>query len=616
MAASYRPIADYAIIGDCRSAALVSRDGSIDWLCLPAFDGPSVFAAILDAAGGGRFRVSAAGAARLARRYVGDTAVLETTFTTPDGVLRLTDAMPVADEATKNASLWPDHEIVRRAECLEGEAVVEVVFEPRPEYGRDGLRLRPGHYNTLLCDIGPQALTLRSDVPLTVDQDGRGARGRLRLARGASAVAALTFTDGLPAVLPADGAHASEVLDCSVRWWEAWAARCKYDWEYREAVVRSALTLKLLTYAPSGAMVAAPTTSLPERIGGVRNWDYRYCWLRDASMTLCALVDLGYREEAESFLSWMLHATALTRPKLGVLYDVYGETCVPERVLDHLQGYAGSRPVRVGNGAAGQLQFDVYGEVVDAAYQYVARGGRIDRATSRLLVGLGRTVCAVWREPDEGIWEARAGRHHNTHSKVMCWVALDRLIRMHEDGRLEAPVERFRAEREAIRREVESHGWNEGLGSYVAVFDGDALDASLLRMASSGYTDPKGERMRGTADAVRRRLGTDGLLHRYVTEDGLPPGEGAFAICSFWSVQCRALEGRLGEARHEFETLLERRNDLGLLSEEIDVETGALLGNFPQAFSHVGLVNAALTLAECAGRPQAREGAAAGGKKL
>ncbi len=616
MAASYRPIGDYALIGDCRSAALVSRDGSIDWLCLPIFDGPSVFAAILDAGRGGCFRVSAAGNARLSRRYVGNSAVLETTFTTPGGVLRLTDAMPVADEATKSASLWPDHEVVRRAECVEGEVVVEVVFEPRPDYGRAKVRLRAGHYNTLLCEIGPQALTLRSDVPLALDPDGCGARGRLLLKRGESAVAALTFTDGLPAVLPAHGRHAEDVLDGSVKWWERWASQCEYDWDHRDAIVRSAVTLKLLTYAPSGAMIAAPTTSLPEKIGGVRNWDYRYCWLRDASLTLCALVDLGYREEAEAFLSWMLYATALTRPKLQILYDVYGEPGVPERTLEHLEGHAGSRPVRIGNSATGQLQFDVYGEVVDAAFQFIARGGAIDRATSRLLVGLGNTVSSVWRDPDDGIWEARAGRHHNTHSKVLCWVALDRLIKLHEDGHLKAPVDRFRAERDAIRREVEAHAWNERMGSYVAVFDGDALDASLLRMATSGFTDPKGERMRRTADAVRRRLGTNGLIHRYHTDDGLPPGEGAFTICSFWSVECFALEGRLDEARRELERLLGCRNDLGLLSEEIDVETGALLGNFPQAFSHIGLINAALTLAECAGQPQAKAAAAAGGKKV
>ena len=616
VAASYPPIGDYAVIGDCRSAALVSRGGSIDWLCLPVFDRPSVFATILDASHGGSFRLSAAGPAKSSRRYVGSSAVLETTFTTADGVLRLTDAMPVADEATKSASLWPDHEVLRRAECVEGEVVLEIVYEPRPDYGRACVALRPGHYKTILCDIGNQALTLRSDVPLSIDPDGRGARGRARLTRGESAIAALTFADGLPAVLPAHGRHADNVLEESVRWWEAWAGQCEYDWHYREAILRSAITLKLLTYAPSGAMIAAPTTSLPEKIGGIRNWDYRYCWLRDASMTLCALVDLGYREEAEAFLSWVLYATALTQPALQILYDVYGEPGVREHVLDHLEGYAASRPVRIGNGAAGQLQFDVYGEVVDAVYQFVMRGARLDRATARLLAGLGKTVCRIWRDPDEGIWEARGGRHHNTHSKVFCWVALDRLIRLHESGHLAAPVGLFRQERDAIRREVETHGWNEKLGSYVAVFDGDAIDASLLRMAISGYADPRSPRMLATAERVRQRLGARGLLHRYCMPDGLPPGEGAFTICSFWSAEHHALAGRLDEAHREFEQLLSHRNDVGLLSEEIDVESGELLGNFPQAFSHIGLINTALAMSAAAGKPQARPAAAAGGKKV
>jgi GH15 family glucan-1,4-alpha-glucosidase len=614
--ASYRPIADYAIIGDCRSAALVSRDGSIDWLCLPRFDSPSVLAAILDGRLGGRFRVAAASASRLTRRYIGASNVLETTFTSPDGSLRLTDAMPVADEATKNRSLWPDHEVLRRAECVAGEVTVDVLFEPRPRYGSARILLRPGRHGTILCEIGPQILTLRSDVPLRIDEDGRAARGALHLRRGEAVVVGLTFADALPAVLPAHGPRAEEVLAGSVAWWEGWAAQCKYDWKYRDAIVRSALTLKLLTYAPSGAMVAAPTTSLPEAIGGIRNWDYRYCWLRDASLTLCALVDLGYTEEAESFVSWVLHATRLTQPRLQVLYDVYGEPGVAEHLLHHLEGYAGSRPVRIGNGAADQFQLDVYGEVIDAAFQFVARGAPIDRTTSALLVGLGGTVCKLWREPDDGIWERRAGRRQNTHSKVMCWVALDRLIRLHDDGHVRANVDELRKTRDAIRAEIETRAWNPRLQSYVSVLDGDTLDASLLRMPLERYVDPKSDRMRRTADCVRKHLGVRGLLYRYLTPDGLPQGEGTFVICSFWSAECLALEGRLDDAQQEFERMLGYANDLGLLSEEIDVESGALLGNFPQAFSHVGLINAALTIAECAGHPQAQAAAAAGVKAL
>ena len=611
----YRKLNEYALIGDCRSAALVSRDGAIDWLCLPIFDSPSVLAAILDARRGGAFQVSAPHATEITRRYVGHSNVLETTFSTPSGVLRLTDAMPVADEATKTRTLWPDHEVLRRAECVEGEVELAVVFEPRPDYGRASVHLRRGGSGALISEYGPQALTLMSDVALTIDADSAGARGTRTLRRGERAIIGLTFTDQLPSVLPALGDHADRVIRDSVAWWEQWAAQCCYDWHYRDAVVRSALTLKLLTYAPSGAMIAAPTTSLPEKVGGVRNWDYRYCWLRDASLTLSALVDLGYAIEAEAFLSWVLHATRLTQPRLQVLYDVYGESKLSERTLDHLEGYAGSRPVRIGNGATRQLQLDVYGEVIDAAYQYVLRGGRLDRTTQRLLAGLGRTICAIWREPDESIWEPRSGRQQFTYSKVMCWLGLDRLIDLRRRG-LSIDVDRFEAVRDDIRREIESRAWDDGLGSYTAVFGRRLMDASLLRMCLSGYRDARDPRLRSTAARVREELGAGGLLYRYLSNDGLPSGEGAFVICSFWSAEYSALQGRLEEAMEEFERVLGCANDVHLLSEEIDPDSLDLLGNFPQAFSHIGLINAALTMAECAGRPRYERAAPTGARKL
>jgi GH15 family glucan-1,4-alpha-glucosidase len=611
-----RTIGDYAIIGDCRSAALVSRDGSIDWLCLPRFDSPSVFAAILDQKRGGCFRVAVQGDRTISRRYVGPSAVLETTFTTPTGVLRLTDAMPVADEKTKTKTLWPDHEVLRLAECLEGRVIVEVSCEPRMDYARASTVLRRGPYRTIHCEEGSANLTLRSEVPLTIDESGSRAHGVRELTAGDRATIGLTFADGLPTVLPADGDHARELLDDSVRWWEGWASHVTYDWKYRDQVLRSALTLKLLTYAPSGAMVAAPTTSLPEAIGGVRNWDYRYCWLRDASLTLCALVDLGCNGEGEAFLSWVLHATRLTQPNLQILYNVYGESRLPEHVLEHLEGFAGSRPVRVGNAATGQLQLDVYGDVVDAAYQYVERGGRLDRTTGKLLVGLGRAVCALWREPDEGIWEPRIGRRQNTHSKVMCWLALDRLIALRRGGHIATSLDGFAETRDAIGHEIETHAWNPRLRSYTAVFDSNVLDASLLRMAISGYADPKSERMRQTIDRVCEQLGRRELLYRYVTDDGLPPGEGTFVICSFWAVEALALSGRLDEAIDRFSLLVEHGNDVGLFSEEVDPDTGLLLGNFPQAFSHVGLINAAVTLADCAGESQTPAAAVGSKRKL
>ena len=604
-AGSYPPIGDYALIGDCRSGALVGRDGSLDWLCWPRFDSPSIFAALLDTERGGRFQIRPAGPFRTERRYLPDSNVLETVFHTPGGAVALRDLMPVSTEEEKQVALLPEHEILREVEGLYGEVAVEVLYAPRPNYGKIKPTLRQrGHFG-LQCEAGSAAITLLSELPLEVTGDGSSARGTATVRTGDRTYLSLTYSAEAPAVAPPLGELARDRVSRSDRWWRNWASRCAYQGPYRDAVVRSALSLKLLTYAPSGAVVAAPTTSLPEKLGGTRNWDYRYCWLRDASFTLRALFDLGYREEGEAFLNWILHATRLSWPELQVLYDVFGDDRVPERQLPHLSGYAGSQPVRVGNDAYGQLQLDVYGEVIDAAARFARAGGRFDRDTANMLAGLGRTVCARWQEGDEGIWEGRSGRFQHTHSKVLCWVALDRLIELHQRHRVPIDVALLRRERDNIRATIEQRGYNERLGSYTRLLDGDDLDASLLTLPLYGYADAGHPRMAATCARIHERLGRDALISRYAesTQDGLPAGEGAFGICSFWAVECRARGGDFAGAAAAFERLLGYANDVGLLAEEIDWETGAALGNFPQAFTHVGLINAALTLAEC-GREQ------------
>ncbi len=600
--APHPAISDYAIIGDCRSAALISRNGSLDWLCWPRFDSPSLFGALLDQAKGGRFAVRPVHPFSAERRYVPDTNILETTFRTSSGTLRLTDLMPVCSETDKRRELWPQHQILRAVECLAGEVEVELVCDPRPDYARTTPRLRDRGPLGVHYEHRDTVLVLRSDLPLALSADGGGVRGRAVLRAGERRHVSLVFSQGEPAVIPPLGAPAERKIRMSAEWWKQWAGRCTYAGPHRAAVVRSALTLKLMAYAPSGAVVAAPTTSLPEQPGGTRNWDYRYCWLRDASLTLQALFDLGYPAEGEAFLGWLIHTTRISWPELKILYDVYGRTDLKERQLDRLAGFGGARPVRVGNAAEGQLQLDVYGEVLDAVYQFVQRGGGLDRATARMLIGFGDTVCRRWREPDDGIWEVRAARRQHTYSKAMCWVALDRLLRLHAAGLLHAPAARLARERDAIGEEIERHGFDAGLQSYVSVLGGDTLDAALLQLGRYGYADPASPRMRGTLAAVHARLGRNGLLYRYREDDGLAPGEGAFGICSFWAVTAQALGGDRRGAAEAFERLLGYANDVGLFAEEIDPATGAALGNFPQAFTHVGLIDAALTLAPGAAR--------------
>ena len=529
-------------------------------------------------------------------RYLDDTNVLETRFDTATGTLVLTDLMPVASEEDKGRLLLPDHEILRVAECVRGEVEIEMQCAPRPDYGRRPGRIRHAGRLGVRVEMGADLLVLRSDLPLDISADGQ-VRGTARLRAGDAVYTSLTFADDWPAVLPPLGDWSRAAIARSVAWWQDWASRLRYDGPRRDMVIRSALALKLLVYAPSGAVVAAPTTSLPERMGGDLNWDYRFCWLRDAAFTVRALFALGCSTEAEAFVDWLLHATRLTQPELRILYDVHGNAPGEERILEGFAGYQGSLPVRIGNEAAGQRQLDVYGEVIEAVVYFVKAGGTLDRDTERTLCAFGEYVCRHWQEPDEGIWEPRSGAAHNTHSRVLCWTALDRLLQLHAQGHLtRAPAAMFQKNRELIRGEVEARAWNPDLGSYVAQLGGDRLDATLLLLPWYGFEDAGTDRMRGTYARVREMLGAgDALLYRYRTEDS--PGEGAFGICSFWGVEYLALGGGTPEeARDLFEQLCGYANDVGLFAEEIEPSTGAALGNVPQAFTHVGLINAAVSL--------------------
>ena len=589
-------IEDYAVIGDGRSAALVGRDGSIDWLCWPRFDSSSIFGAILDPAAG-RWSIEPAAPYRTERHYIQDTNVLQTRFETGAGSIVLTDLMPVASEEEKRRFLQPEREILRVVECERGEVEVNVLFEPRPAFGAETVQVRRHGQLGFRMETSAGLLVLRTDVPL--EAIGGLMRGTARLSAADVIHSSLTLAAAGPAVLPPLGEWSRAAMERTVTWWRNWASQARYDGPCRDAVVRSALALKLMVYAPSGAVIAAPTTSLPERIGEWHNWDYRFCWLRDASLTVRALFGLGFSEEAAAFVSWLLQATRLSHPRLSVLYDVHGNRPSAERTLDHLAGYRGSHPVRTGNGAIDQLQLDVYGEVIDAVSHFVREGGTLDRETERMLCDFGEYVCENWDRPDEGIWEPRGGRTNKVHSRVLCWTALDRLVRLHEQGHLRsAPATRFQENRQAIRRQVEARGWNPALKSYVSELDGDRLDATLLLLPWYGFEDAGSDRMRATYLRVREQLGAgDGLLFRYRIDES--PGEGAFGICGFWAAEYLAMGGgTVEEARDLFQRLCRYGNDVGLFAEEIDPASGAALGNFPQAFTHVGLINAALSLAK------------------
>ena len=588
-------IQDHALIGDCRSAALVSREGDLDWLCWPRFDSPALFAGLLDPARGGSWWIRPDHPDfEASRRYLPGTAVLETRFTTTGGVVIVQDFMPVATPEQKHLDLWPQHQILRRVECLEGEMFMGAALSPRPDFGRRPSGLRERGAAGVLVEHGRDIVGFRSDFDLSITRNE--VRGRAHIRAGDIRWSSLSFSRGEPAYLASLGDTAQRRLDQTLAWWREWSDKLTVEGPYTGALVRSAITLKLLTYAPTGAVIAAPTTSLPEVVGGERNWDYRYCWLRDAAMTVRAFYAVGCHEEGQAFASWILHATRLTQPELGILYDVHGNPAPPERVLDYLEGYRQSRPVRVGNGARDQLQLDVYGEVVDAVGEYVDRGGTLDRASRRFLRGVGKTVMRRWKEVDHGIWETRAEPQHHTYSRLRCWSALNTLARMNHSCDLGVPTAHLNREMDRIRTAIQEECWNPRLGSYAATAGGATLDASLLLMGEHGFVDAANhEYFRGTVRAIQENLAHGARVFRYRSEDNLEGEEGTFGICSFWLVTALVQVGEKELARRHFEELLGYANDVGLYGEQFD-ERGEPLGNFPQAFTHVGLIHAAFAL--------------------
>ena len=583
-----RMIEDYALISDRLTAALVGKDGSIDWLCFPRFDSEAVFAALLGDHDNGHWRVApVAGGTCTSRRYRGDTMILETEWATPSGTVRVIDFMPERDEA-------PD--VVRIIEGIEGS--VDMRSELRLRFGYGDVVPWVRSLDGMLAAIaGPDAVWLASDVP------HRG--------RDFASVADVTVTAGERSTFvltwnpsyqhrpqPVDALRA---LAETEHFWQSWADRCSYHGPYREAVLRSLLTLKAMTYAPTGGIVAAVTTSLPEEIGGSRNWDYRYCWLRDATFTLQALVKTGYTDEAAHWREWLLRAIAGTPERLQILYGIAGERQAPERELPWLAGFAGSKPVRVGNGAVDQRQLDVYGEVMDTLWLARTYGLPRSQDAWRIQRGLMDWLETGWKEPDEGLWEVRGPRRHFTHSKVLAWVAADRAVRTVETMDLPGPVDRYRALRDEIHADVCARGFDSSRNTFTQSYGSKALDAALLLIPQVGFLPAGDERVRGTLRAVMADLCAGGMVRRYDTDeaqDGVPGDEGVFLACSFWLADALVLDGQVEAGRARFETLLSLRNDVGLLAEEYDVVAGRQLGNVPQAYSHLALVNTALNLAQ------------------
>ncbi len=580
-------IEDYALVGDCGTAALIARDGSIDWLCWPRFDSHACFAAVLGSRDNGRWLLRPVqDRARVSRRYRPGTLILETRFETEEGAATVIDFMPLRRSHSH---------LVRIVRGERGRVAMCFELVLRFDYGSIVPWVTRLEERTLRAIAGPDMVLLRS----AVDVRGEDLKtvGEFTVASGQTLPFTLTYAPSH--VLAPEALDAAAALDETERFWTEWCRKCRMTGPLSETVHRSLITLKALTYAPTGGTVAAVTTSLPEQLGGERNWDYRFCWLRDATLTLLAFMNAGYYDEAEAWREWLLRAVAGSADQVQTMYGIGGERRLLEWIVPWLPGYEGSKPVRIGNAAHTQLQLDVYGEVVDALHHARIGGLGATRSGWELQLELLAHLETIWREPDESIWEVRSGRQQFTYSKIMAWVAFDRALKSAECFQLEGPIDRWRALCAQIHDDVCRNGFDRELGSFVQCYGARNLDASLLLIPALGFLPPEDPRVRGTIAAIERKLLVDGLVLRYdtgVTEDGLPPGEGAFLACSFWLVDAYALTGRVEEAKRMFERLIALANDVGLLSEEYDAREKRLVGNFPQAFSHMALVNSAMCL--------------------
>jgi GH15 family glucan-1,4-alpha-glucosidase len=592
----YLPIADHGIIGDLHTVALVGADGTIDWYCCPAFDSPSVFGAILDRKKGGYYRISPLDEYWTSKQlYFPDTNVLITRFLTPGGVGELQGFMPIARTGAERHR----HQLIRRVVGVRGAIRFRVELQPRFNYARDSHETHEYEHGVVF-ESETLCLALQATRPIAVDEQGVHSEFSLQAGESVTFVLEQVARDYVPREYSEQ--ETREAYERTIDYWRRWLAQSRYRGRWREMVHRSALTLKLLTYKPTGAIVAAPTTSLPEQIGGERNWDYRYTWIRDAAFSLYGLLRLGFTEEAGAFMNWLTdrfrEGVGMSGDPLQTMYSIHGDRELPEQTLDHLEGYRGSAPVRIGNGAAEQLQLDIYGELIDSVYLYNKYGTPIYHEAWQDLSRVVNWVGENWDQPDEGIWETRGGRKDFTLSRLMCWVAIERAIRMARQRGLPADLVRWMQHRDDIYEQIMERGWNEQRKAFVQHYGSDVLDASLLLMPLVKFIAPTDPRWLSTLDAIAEELVSDTLVQRYHTRlapDGLLGDEGTFSICSFWYVEALTRAGRVDEARLAFEKMLTYANHLGLYSEEIG-PTGELLGNFPQAFTHLALISAAFNL--------------------